>query len=205
MNKDVKLNEEEDFEMTGPSDQELIQAFQEGDDSVFEILVKRYESRLFNTVLGLVRNHHEAEDLFQDILIKIYKKLKDFRGDSRFFTWLYRVSVNTTWDHLRKKKRRPAFSLDAAVEEKRIDPMKLKSKDQGPHSRADLSERVLLLKQVLGSLKPNHQVILQLKEVDGCSYQEIAQILNCSIGTVESRLFRARAQLKKNLGPLLKR
>ncbi len=199
------MNREDVPEITGPSDSELIQAFQKGDDSVFETLVKRYEARLFNTVLGLVRNHHEAEDLFQEVLIKIYKKLKDFRGDSKFFTWLYRVSVNTTWDHLRKKQRRPAFSLEKAIEEKRISPMALKSKDQGPHNRADNEERLSLLKEVLENLKPKHRIILQLKEVDGCSYQEIAEILKCSIGTVESGLFRARAQLKKQLEPLLNR
>ncbi len=197
------MNEEVEKEIQEPTDWELIQAFQKGDDSVFEPLIKRYQERLFNTVLGLIGNHHEAEDLFQDVLVKIYKKLGDFRGDSRFFTWLYRISVNTTWDYLRKKRRRPTFSLEAALEEKRISTMKLKSKNPSPRREADVQERIGLFKQVLAQLKPNHQVVLQLKEVEGYSYQEIADILKCSIGTVESRLFRARAQLRKNLEPLL--
>lgn len=188
-----------------PSDLDLIQAFQKGDDSVFEVLIKRYELRLFNSVLGMIQNQHEAEDIFQDILVKIYKKLKDFRGDSKFFTWVYRIGVNTTWDHLRKKKRRPAFSLDAAIEEKRISPKKLKSNQPEPRAEADLDERVMLLKKAMNRLKPKHRIILQLKEVDGYSYQEIAGILKCSIGTVESRLFRARANLKKELETMLKK
>lgn len=200
------MNEtEEDFkEGQEPSDQELIEAFQKGDQTVFEVLVSRYEDRLFNTVLGLVRNQHEAEDVFQDVLLKLYKKLKDFRGESKFFTWLYRVSVNTTWDHLRKKKRRPAISLDAAIEDKKISPKKLESPDAGPSQLAEGSEGKQILNKVLGKLKPDHRIVLQLKEVEGYSYQEIADILKCSIGTVESRLFRARAQLKKKLVPFMK-
>jgi len=134
----------------------------------------------------------------------VYKKLKDFRGESKFFTWLYRISLNTTWDYLRKQKRRPTISLDAAIEEKRISLKKLESPEQGPKEQLQSKEAVTLLREVLEKLKPQHRIILQLKEVDGLSYQEISQILNCSMGTVESRLFRARAQLKKKLGPLLK-
>lgn len=202
--RDVKMNELKEPLQEGPGDAELLRQFQNGDDKAFEKLIKKYEERLFNTILGMLRNHHEAEDVYQDMLLKVYRKLPGFRGESGLFTWLYRVSVNTTWDHLRKRKRRPAISLDAAIEEKRINPMKLAAKGDGPGGEAgwrDIGEKVT---QALEGLSPKYRVILQLKEEDGLSYEEIAKVLGCSIGTVESRLFRARAKLKKKLEPFLK-
>lgn len=185
----------------GPRDLDLIEAFQGGDEKAFETLVKRYQDRLFNMIFGMLRNHHEAEDVFQEVLIKVYKRLKDFRGESGFFTWLYRVGVNATWDHLRKRQRRPAFSLEAAIEEKRLSPKKLADKAAGPGTKAQWSDEVALVRAALEELNPKHRVILVLKEEEGLSYEEIARVLRCSIGTVESRIFRAREKLRKKLEP----
>ena len=107
-------------------------------------------------------------------------------------------------NHLRKRKRRPAFSLDAAIEEKRISPKKLVDKGLEPGKNAQVRDEVELVRRVLETLNPKHRVILQMKEEEGLSYEEIAAVLKCSIGTVESRLFRARAKLKEKLEPYLK-
>lgn len=187
-----------------PTDGELIAAFQKGDEKAFEKLVKRYESRLFNMVFGMLRNHHETEDVFQEILIKVYRKLPGFRGESGFFTWLYRVGVNATWDYLRKRKRRPTFSLEAAIEEKRLSPKKLVARGDAPGKASAIQDEMELLRRALETLPAKHRVILQLKEEEGLSYEEMAQVLRCSIGTVESRLFRAREKLKKKLEPYFK-
>lgn len=182
------------------SEEVLIQRASKGDAGAFETLVTTYEKGVYNLAFRLVSDREDAMDIAQEVFLKAYQALPRFRGDSRFSTWIYRVCVNASLDHLRRKQRSASYSLDEPVSFKESSVTR-EIEDDG-ESVEDSVETKFLGQAVLSALKDldaAHRVIILLSDVRGCSYQEIADILELSMGTVKSRLHRARNMLRRLL------
>jgi RNA polymerase sigma-70 factor (ECF subfamily) len=179
-------------------DARLVQATLGGDRQAFGVLVQRYQDRLFNTLLRFTGSRHDASDLVQDAFIQALVKLDTFRGDARFYTWLYRIAMNLSLSQ--RRKRRPVVSVDVAKERVGEEPM---DQQQGPQQELLRVERAQLVQEAMLRVGDEHRQILVLREMEGCSYDEIGEILSLPVGTVRSRLFRARVQLKEQLQTLL--
>lgn len=185
-------------------DQQLVERVQRGDRHAFDLLVAKYQRKLGRLISRFVRDPAEAEDVTQDAFIKAYRALPGFRGDSAFYTWLYRIGINTAKNHLLANKRRaptttPFDSEDAESFE-----------DAALLREVDTPENELMSKQVVDVVQASLQQLpedlrsaLTLREIEGLSYEEIASVMNCPIGTVRSRIFRAREAVAENLRPLL--
>ena len=179
-------------------DAQLVQATLGGEKQAFGVLVQRYQDRLFNTLLRFTGSRHDASDLVQDAFIQALVKLDTFRGDARFYTWLYRIAMNLSLSQ--RRKRRPVASVDVAKERVGDEPM---DEGQGPQQELLEVERAEIVQRALLSVGDEHRQILLLREMEGCSYDQIGEILGLPVGTVRSRLFRARAQLKEQLHAML--
>ena len=172
-------------------DSDLIAAALRGDRVAFEGLVLRYQDRLYAAMIQLTNSPEEAEDVVQDAFVRAFLKLDTFQNNSQFFTWLYRIAFNSALSRMRR--RRGTTSLDQAREDVGEEPV-----DQvgGPDARMLQDERVQMVQVALGRLSDDHRVILVLREMEEHPYESIAEILEISIGTVRSRLSRARSQLR---------
>jgi RNA polymerase sigma-70 factor (ECF subfamily) len=185
-------------------DQQLVERVQRGDKHAFELLVAKYQRRLGRLISRFVRNSGDAEDVTQEAFIKAYRALPAFRGDSAFYTWLYRIGINTAKNHLITQGRRvPTSTALDAEEAENFDDASLLHEVSTP-------ENELMSKQVAGVVNVSLQQLpddlrtaLTLREIEGLSYEEIAEVMNCPIGTVRSRIFRAREVVATNLRPLL--
>jgi len=185
-------------------DQQLVERAQRGDKHAFELLVVKYQRRLGRLISRFVRDSAEAEDVTQEAFIKAYRALPAFRGESAFYTWLYRIGINTAKNYLVALRRRAPTSTQFDAEE---------SEDfEGAELLQEVStpENELMSKQVAGvvnasllQLPEDLRTALTLREIEGLSYEEIAEVMNCPIGTVRSRIFRARETIATNLRPLL--
>lgn len=172
-------------------DRELVRRIRAGDAEALREIVERYEERIFALVFGIVRDAHEVEDVAQEVFLKVYTRIQAFDERSQFYTWLYRVAVNAAKDHVKKRVRRPAVALDEADA--------LPGAGEGPESGAARSETSRLVREAVDALPARYREVIALRELEGLSYDEIASVLGISIGTVESRLHRARARLKQRL------
>jgi RNA polymerase sigma-70 factor (ECF subfamily) len=172
----------------------LVEAALAGDRDAFGKLVTRYQDRLYNTLLRVVGTHEDAADAAQDAFVQAYTKLDSFRGASRFYTWLYRIAMNVALS--RRRRRRPTASIDHAKEAAGEEPADVA---EGPEDMVLSQERIEHVQSALGGLGDEHRTILVLREIEGCAYEEIAEILDLPVGTVRSRIFRARVQLKERL------
>ncbi|MDD8025236.1 MAG: sigma-70 family RNA polymerase sigma factor [Acidobacteriota bacterium] len=181
-------------------DRTLVESACRGDRSAFEDLVKKYETKVYHLAFSFVRDAATAEDLAQDVFVKAYLHLPEFRFDSEFGTWLYRVAVNQIKDHLRKVGRRKEVSLEDVPEGQFAseDPSRIRDEARENERRRAAVHRAL------ETLPPKYAVILTLRDVQGLSYEEIVQTLKISPGTVDSRLHRARRLLHKKMAPVLK-
>ncbi len=188
-------------------DHELIAAFKAGDDDAFSDLVLKYEQRVFNHCLRMVRHEQESQDLTQEVFIKVYRSIRSYEHTYAFYTWLYRITVNCCIDHVRKKRRHaPLVSLSPAPPGSPADSVReraLPDERYVPEQQMLNRELNAVLQQAIAQLSPKLKEIIVAKEIWGLSYQEIAQNLNCSRGTVKSRLFRARERLKELLAPYM--
>ena len=174
-----------------PGDPELVERMRAGDPEALRLTVERYQDRIFALIYGIVRDRHEVEDVAQEVFLKVFTRITAFDGRSRFYTWLYRVAANTAKDHVKKRSRRPAVALE---EDARIE-----SPAHGPADSAERAEARRQVRAAIDELPVRYREVLALRELEGLSYNEIAAILRVSIGTVESRLHRARARLKQVL------
>jgi len=177
----------------------LVAAFQKGDDRAFEEIVNRYKIRLMRLAQSVVHNEEDAWDILQEALVKVYKKLKTFKGASKLYTWLYRVVMNHAID---KVRRRPKVVITST--EDLLHEMSDKSVDSRPDTKAlnkELKEQIF---KAVDSLPEKHKKVVLLREVEDLSYKEIAEVLNCSEGTVMSRLYYAREKLRELLEPYLR-
>ncbi len=181
-----------------PDDHRLIAECLQGRTAAFGELVRRYQDRLFNTVHRLVDNAEDAQDVVQDAFLNAYQSLGSFKGDSQFFTWLYRIAVNTAISL--KRKQRVVYSLRGARGEEGsssepVDPSEF-SRPEHAVEKAELERRV---QGALNRLSPEHRAVLVLKDIDGQKYEAMAEILGVPIGTIRSRLHRARIELREIL------
>jgi RNA polymerase sigma-70 factor (ECF subfamily) len=179
------------------SDAELIDAVHAGNQGAFAELIARHEERLFRLLGRFSRDRGEIEDLAQEVFVKVYRKLHTFQQDATFFTWLYRIAVNTANDHLTRRQRRRLH----LVEDEEVLDRGAASHVEDEGSAAPLLDEEMrrVTREVLETLPEKYRTILLLREFEDLSYTDMAEVLECSIGTVESRLFRARQRFKEAL------
>lgn len=180
-------------------DADLVRAAQSGDTAAFDQLVGRYRSRIFGMIYNMVHNEQDAWDLAQDSFVKAWKSIARFRGQSSFYTWIYRIVMNVTIDSLRKKQvKGGGAEFDDAIQLRDIDPASrtVPKADALPHERMEQGEIRGRIDEAIGQLSPEHRAVILMKEIEGMQYHEIAESLGCSIGTVMSRLFYARKKLQ---------
>ena len=171
-----------------------------GNSTAFGTLVRRYQDRLFNAVLRVVENSEDAADVVQDAFLNAYQSLNSFKGDSEFFTWLYRIAFNAAISL--RRKRKAVVSLNGSTDEKGIAEPVDPSEYGRPGSALERSEEDGQLMAALGRLSAEHRVVLVLKDLESQKYEEIAEVLDVPIGTVRSRLHRARMELRDLLRQL---
>ena len=181
--------------MTREEELAIVQGVRAGDANAFETLVTAYEKTVYNLALRMVGNPQDAEDMTQEAFLKAYNSLDSFRGDSKFSVWLYRIVSNVCLDHLRKKNRRSTVSL--SVEDDEGEEIQLDIPDTALSPEAMLEQKLTreAVRRGLQSLDEDARQILLLREIQGMSYEEIAQALSLESGTVKSRIFRARKKL----------
>lgn len=184
-------------------DLDLVKRVQAGDKSAFDLLVRKYQHRIGAVVYRFVPDHAESQDVTQEAFIRAYRALGNFRGDSQFYTWLYRIAVNTAKNHLVAMKRRPPMADIAAEDaEHYAGAGRLHDHDTPEHQllRQEIERTV---SDTVAALPGELRQAITLREVDGRSYEEIAQMMQCPIGTVRSRIFRAREAIDRQLRPLM--
>ncbi|HLA71229.1 MAG TPA: RNA polymerase sigma factor RpoE [Steroidobacteraceae bacterium] len=182
------------------SDLVLVKRVQRGDKSAFDLLVRKYQHKVVKLVLRYVRNPAEAEDITQEAFIKAYRALPQFRGDSAFYTWMYRIAINTAKNSLASRDRSPiAYDLDLTdPEESHSVQTKLQDPDT-PEGMALTEEIRGIVNSAIEALPEELKTAIVLRELDGLSYEEIAAAMECPVGTVRSRIFRAREAIDKRL------
>jgi RNA polymerase sigma-70 factor (ECF subfamily) len=186
------------------TDKELVKRVQKGDKGAFDLLVLKYEHKIVNLVMRYVRDPETALDISQEAFIKAYRALPRFRGDSAFYTWLYRIAVNTAKNYLAAQRRRPMdIELDLQDPDQYGLHAKLKETDT-PEAVALSDELQETLERAIQALPDDLRTAIVLRELDGMSYEEIAQTMDCPVGTVRSRIFRARDAIGKKVGTLIR-
>lgn len=183
----------------------LVKRAKNEDATAYDELIRRYQERIYATIYHMTSNHEDANDLTQETFIKAYRALKSFKGDSSFYTWVYRIAVNKTINFLKQRKNRYHMSLndlDFSVEN---DPdLVALISDKTPRRDLNLSELQDKLNAAMQKLSEAHRMVVILHDIQGLSHDEIAEMMNCNVGTVRSRLFYARQQLQATLSDYLK-
>lgn len=187
----------------GPTDQEVVGRVARGDGAAYAVLVDRYQDRLYNTIYRLVGSPEDARDLLQETFIKAYENLESFRGGSSLYTWLFRIAVNASLSHRRKRKplhasAAPTSEDDPASADNWADP-----DAADPADPIVAAETEVIVQRALDSLEEEYRTVVVLRDIQHCDYLEMAEILDVSLGTVKSRLHRARLMLRDKLKPLL--
>jgi RNA polymerase sigma-70 factor, ECF subfamily len=199
--------EPEEAPIPAPPEEDLVlvERAQKGDVSSYDELVRRYQERVYATIYHMTANHEDANDLAQETFIKGYQALKSFKGDSSFYTWVYRIAVNKTINFLKQRKNKSHLSLNDLDFNAENDPdfVALVS-DKTPRRDVNLTELQEKLNAAMLKLSPVHRLVVTLHDVQGLSHEEIGKIMDCNIGTVRSRLFYARQQLQAYLSDYLK-
>lgn len=185
-------------------DQELVARVQQGDKKAFDLLVLKYQQKITNLISRYIRDPHEVLDVTQEAFIKAYRAIPKFRGDSAFYTWLYRIAINTAKNYLVAQGRRPP-SDDVEAEMAEQMDVGVRLKETGTPENHVLTEEITLtVQKAIDDLPEDLRTAIVLRELEGMSYEEIANAMSCPVGTVRSRIFRAREAIDKKLSPLLK-
>ena len=187
------------------ADAVLVKRAQDGDLSAYDSLVRRYQERIYGTLYHMTSNHEDANDLAQEAFIKAFRAIKSFKGDSSFFTWIYRIAVNRTINFLKQRKHRIQMSLNDMDANAEHDPDLVALVSQNtPRRDLGLAELQEKLNAAMMKLSSEHRLVVSLHDVQGMSHDEISKIMDCNVGTVRSRLFYARQQLQAYLSDYLK-
>jgi RNA polymerase sigma-70 factor (ECF subfamily) len=185
-------------------DQELVLRVQKGDKKAFDLLVLKYQQKISNLISRYIRDPHEVLDVTQEAFIKAYRALPKFRGDSAFYTWLYRIAINTAKNYLVAQGRRPPTDDVEAETAEQMD-VGVRLKETGTPENHVLTEEIsMTVQQAIEDLPEDLRTAIILRELEGMSYEEIANAMSCPVGTVRSRIFRAREAIDKKLSPLIK-
>jgi RNA polymerase sigma-70 factor, ECF subfamily len=184
-------------------DQQLVERVQKGDKRAFDLLVIKYQHKVMAVISRFIRDHAEVQDVAQEAFIKAYRALPNFRGDSAFYTWIYRIAINTAKNHIVARNRRPPAS-DVEVDDAEFfagnDAMHEMNTPERNLLRDELQETIEL---AFRDLPDDLRTAVTLREMDGLSYEEIAEVMECPVGTVRSRIFRAREAIDKRIKPLI--
>ena len=185
------------------SDQQLVERVQQGDKRAFDLLVLKYQHKIIAVVHRYVRDSADVQDVAQEAFIKAYRALENFRGDSAFYTWMYRIAINTAKNYLIAKSRRPpATDIEIEDAEHYSGNDQLRDLDT-PEDSLFCDQLQAAVKQAITQLPEDLRTAVSLREMEGLSYEEIAEIMDCPVGTVRSRIFRAREAIDKVIKPLM--
>lgn len=186
------------------SDLALVKRVQQGDRSAFDLLVVKYQHKILKLIMRYVRDSSEALDVAQEAFLKAYRAVRSFRGDSAFYTWLYRIAINTAKNHVVAASRRPtSYDLDLQDSDQSGEVF-ARLKDIDTPERLTLSEELRqTVNRAINELPEDLRTAILLREIEGMSYEEIAQTMECPVGTVRSRIFRAREAIDKRIRPLI--
>jgi RNA polymerase sigma-70 factor (ECF subfamily) len=188
---------------TDSTDEELVARVQQGDKRAFEVLVRKYQHRIYSLVSRFVRDADEVQDVVQEAFIKAYRALGAFRGESAFYTWLYRIAINTAKNHLLSRARRPP-GVDIEVEDAEYLEGAGALRDiADPESQLATEQLRQVIDAAIRALPEELRTALTLREFEGLSYEEIAEVMRCPVGTVRSRIFRAREAVDREIMPLV--
>lgn len=185
-------------------DEELVRRVQQGEKKAFDILVRKYQYKIAQLINRYVKDQHEALDVAQETFIKAYRALPGFRGDSAFYTWLYRIAINTAKNYLSMRSRRPSDDEIEIEDAEQFESGGRLREYETPEGLLLTEEIARAIQQALQDLPQELRTAISLREFDGLSYDEIAQVMACPVGTVRSRIFRAREAIDKRLEPLIR-
>lgn len=181
------------------TDQQLVQRVQRGDKRAFDLLVLKYQHKILSLVSRYIRDSDEMQDVAQEAFIKAYRALPKFRGDSAFYTWLYRIAINTAKNHLVARGRRPPSSDVDVDESEQYDGQSVLREIENPENMLFGEELRRVVESAIRALPEDLRTALTLREFDGLSYEDIAAVMDCPVGTVRSRIFRAREALDRQV------
>jgi RNA polymerase sigma-70 factor (ECF subfamily) len=184
-------------------DQALVERVQQGDKKAFDLLVLKYQLRVSKLVSRFLRNQSDVPDVVQEAFIKAYRALPNFRGESAFYTWLYRIAINTAKNHLVAMARKSPVTSIAVQEAEDYGASEWLKEYASPEREALASELEATIHQTMGELPADLREAITLREIEGLSYEDIAAVMDCPIGTVRSRIFRAREAIDSKLEPIL--
>ena len=183
------------------SDTEIINQLRQGNEAAFRMLVEHYQKMVVNTCFGMVHNREDAEDIAQDVFVEVYRSIQNFRADAKLSTWLYRIAVNRSLNYIRDNKKHRWFqSFENEVETKNRQLLQIESSEADqPAFELENKQRATILHEAIRTLPENQKVAFTLSKYEELSYQEIAEVMELSVSSVESLLFRAKKNLQKKL------
>ncbi len=189
---------------SAPEDRLLVNRAQAGDLEAYDALIRRYQERIYATIYHMTSNHEDAADLAQETFVKAFRALKSFKGDSSFFTWIYRIAVNKTINFLKQRRHRGQMSLNDLDLNAEHDPdIVALISERTPHREVKLRELQERLNTAMQQLSDEHRMVVTLHDIQGLRHEQIGELMNCNVGTVRSRLYYARQQLQAYLADWL--